>query len=133
MTPRSKFSLEQLGLELDKLYKISKKEYLENNIELKKENPEILDKRYEHFEKRRNENIEKVRQLRKEIIENNILESNNNNSNLPNISNKPNVNSNKIENENESKLNTQAVLTQENEIIRKELEKLELLKKQQLY
>ena len=76
MTPRSKFSLEQLGLELDKLYKISKKEYLENNIELKKENPEILDKRYEHFEKRRNENIEKLRLLRKEIIENNLLESN---------------------------------------------------------
>ena len=73
-----------------------------------------------------------MRQLRKEIIENNILESNNNNSNLSNT-NIPKTNNinNKIENE--SKLNSQVLLNQENEIIRKELEKLELLKKQQLF
>ena len=39
----------ELGLEENKLYKISKKEYLDNHPELKQEKLEIQDKRYEHY------------------------------------------------------------------------------------
>ena len=60
--------LQELGLEEEKLYKISKKEYLDNHPELKQEKIEIQDKRYEHYEKRRQEAIEQARQIRTEII-----------------------------------------------------------------
>ena len=39
-TPRSKIVLEELGLVEDKLYKISKKEYLVNHLELNQEKVE---------------------------------------------------------------------------------------------
>ena len=57
----------ELGLEEDKLYKITKKEYLDNHPELKQEKTEIQDKRYEHYEKRRQEAIDQARQIRAEI------------------------------------------------------------------
>ena len=59
----------ELGLEEDKLYKISKKEYLDNHPELKQEKTEIQDKRYEHYEKRRQEAIDQARQIRANILE----------------------------------------------------------------
>ena len=67
-TPHSKMVLQELGLEEEKLYKISKKEYLDNHPELKQEKIEIQDKRYEHYEKRRQEAIDQARQIRAEII-----------------------------------------------------------------
>jgi len=42
-----------MGLEEDKLYKITKKEYLDNHPELKQEKEEVKEKRYEHYEQRR--------------------------------------------------------------------------------
>ena len=67
-TPHSKMVLLELGLEEDKLYKITKKEYLDNHPELKQEKTEIQDKRYEHYEKRRQEAIDQARQIRTDII-----------------------------------------------------------------
>ena len=60
-SPRSLLALETLGLEEGQLYKLTKKEYLENNILLKKEKVEIHDKRYEHYEKRRKEALDQAR------------------------------------------------------------------------
>ena len=48
-TPHSKSVLLELGLDEDKLYKISKKEYLDNHPELRAEKPEFQDKRYNTF------------------------------------------------------------------------------------
>ena len=77
--------LEELGLEEDKLYKISKKEYLVNHPELNQEKIEIQDKRYDHYEKRRQEAIEHARQIRNEIIK---KESNTEEQNHPNKTSK---------------------------------------------
>ena len=125
-SPRSKFALEQLGLEEERLYKISKKEYLENNLELKKEKPEILDKRYDHYEKKRLEAIKEARNIRNQIIEN--YTTTNNSKNSTKGFNHNNRNDNE---ELKSKSNIQTQ-TQDNEIIKRELEKLEYLKKQQI-
>ena len=62
-------ALEELGLEENKLYKISKKEYLSNHPELGQEKAEIQDKRYDHYEQRRQEAIEEARKIRSEIIQ----------------------------------------------------------------
>ena len=67
LSPRSKSVLEGLGLDEEKLFKISKKDYLGKNIKLLKEKEEIQDKRYEHYEKRRLEKIEEARELYNEI------------------------------------------------------------------
>ena len=117
-------ALEQLGLEENRLYKMSKKDYLENNIELKKEKPEILDKRYEHYEKKRLDSIQQARDLRHQIIENKKNSTSDNSRNST-----KGFNNNE---ESKSKTNIQ-LQTQDNEIIKKKKEKLELLKKQQLY
>ena len=82
-------ALEGLGLDEEKLFKLSKKDYLERNFQLKKEKEDIQDKRYEHYEKRRLEAIEQARELYNEIIENensnkntsNEFDNNNNNDN----------------------------------------------------
>jgi hypothetical protein len=107
--------LEELGLEEEKLYKISKKEYLDNHPELKQEKAEIQDKRYEHYEKRRQEAIDQARQIRTEII-NKEKESGNEGEGVKNDSKNDNM-------KNEAK---------QSGMIKKELEKLELIKKQQL-
>ena len=107
----------ELGLEEDKLYKISKKEYLDNHPDLKQEKTEIQDKRYEHYEKRRQEAIEQARQIRAKIIEdegNDTIDGG-----------KTGRLSSKTE---ENKKNE----AQQSGMIQKELEKLELIKKQQL-
>ena len=107
-TPHSKMVLEELGLEEEKLYKISKKEYLDNHPELKQEKQEIQDKRYEHYEKRRQEAIDQARQIRTDII------------------NKEN------EKEGKEVSDGKKNEAQQSGMIKKELEKLELIKKQQL-
>ena len=123
-SPRSKLALEELGLDENKLCKLSKKEYLEKNIELKKEKSEILDKRYEHYEQKRLEALDEARQLRNEIIENDI-DINNLEKNSTNECNNSNINESRCHLRKKTDI-------EENIIIQKELEKLELLKKQQL-
>ena len=59
----------ELGLDEKKLYKISKKEYLDNHPELKQEKVQVQEKRYEHYEKRRQEAINQARKIRTEVIE----------------------------------------------------------------
>ena len=108
-----------MGLDEERLFKISKKEYFENNIiELKKEKQEIIDKRYEHYEKRRLDSIEAARQIRNAIIENSSTKTCNSKNSTKGF-----------KKENEAQKDPTIL---ENEIIKKELEKLELLKKQQL-
>ncbi len=118
--------LEELGLEEDKLYKISKKEYLVNYPELNQEKVEIQDKRYDHYEKRRQEAIENARQIRNEIIkkESNTEEKNNQNK----TSKYSSTGFNSRKNENMGEASDQA----QRGMIKKELEKLQLMKKQQL-
>ena len=126
-TPHSKLVLQELGLEEEKLYKISKKEYLDNHPELKQEKIEIQDKRYEHYEKRRQEAIDQARQIRAEIL---------NKENSPDqggaeggrTSQYSSSGFRSTKNE-ENKKNNEA---QQSGMIKKELEKLELIKKQQL-
>ena len=60
--------LEELGLEENKLYKISKKEYLTNHPELNQEKQEVIDKRYDHYEERRQEAIQQAREIRTKIL-----------------------------------------------------------------
>ena len=60
--------LEELGLEENKLYKISKKEFLSNHPELNSEKQEIIDKRYDHYEERRQEAIKQAREIRTKIL-----------------------------------------------------------------
>ena len=119
--------LEELGLEENKLYKISKKEYLINHPELNQEKVEIQDKRYDHYEKRRQEAIEHARQIRNEIIK---KESNTEEQNHPNKTSKySSTGFNTRKNENFGEASDQA---RQSGMIQKELEKLELMKKQQL-
>ena len=42
-----------MGVDENKLYKITKKEYLENHPELRQAKQEFQDKRYEHYEKKK--------------------------------------------------------------------------------
>ena len=60
--------LEELGLDENKLYRISKKEYLSNHPELNQEKQEFIDKRYDHYEKRRQEAIKQAREIRSKIL-----------------------------------------------------------------
>jgi len=107
-SPRSKIVLQLLGLEENKLYKLSKKEYLEQHKELKSQKVEYQDKMYDHYEKRRQDNIELAIKRYKEVIK---------------IGNKSTKSSKGFDNDDNLK---------ENEAIQKELEKLEQYKKQQL-
>ena len=86
-----------------------------NHPELKQEKAEIQDKRYEHYEKRRQEAIDQARQIRTEII-NKEKESGNEGEGGKNSAKNDNL-------KNEAK---------QSGMIKKELEKLELIKKQQL-
>ena len=110
----------ELGLEEDKLYKISKKEYLDNHPELKQEKQEVQDKRYEHYEKRRQEAIDQARQIRTEILKNENEEGGK--------TAKYSSSGFKTAKDDDNKKNE----AQQSGMIKKELEKLELIKKQQL-
>ena len=113
--------LEELGLEENKLYKISKKEYLTNHPELNQEKQEIIDKRYDHYEERRQEAIKQAREIRTKILK----EEQNGDSN-PNKTSKYSSSGFKT---NKTDENAQA---KQSGMIQKELEKLEMIKKQQL-
>ena len=99
-----------LGLDANKLYEISQKDYINSHPELKQASEEVQNKRYDHFNNRRLKSIEEARKVRKNIIDG-VEESSDNSG--------------------EEKKNSGEMGTQE-EIIQKELEKLELLKKQQI-
>ena len=114
--------LEELGLEEDKLYKISKKEYLTNHPELNQEKQEIIDKRYDHYEERRQEAIKQAREIRSKIIKE---EEDNGGTNA----NKTSKYSSSGFKTNKTEENNQAM---QSGMIKKELEKLEMIKKQQL-
>ena len=121
-TPHSKMVLEELGLEENKLYKISKKEYLTNHPELNQEKQEIIDKRYDHYEERRQEAIQQAREIRSKILK----EEEQGDGSNPNRTSKY---SSKGFNTHKTEENNQAM---QSGMIKKELEKLEMIKKQQL-
>ena len=116
--------LQELGLEEEKLYKISKKEYLDNHPELKQEKIEIQDKRYEHYEKRRQEAIDQARQIRAEIKN----KENNSDQGGAEGARTSKYSSAGFGKNEENKKNE----AQQSGMIKKELEKLEIIKKQQL-
>ena len=67
-SPRSLNIISSLGLKPKDLYKISFKEFLKNNPELKKMGKEIQEQRYKLFEEERQNNINRCIDQRKEII-----------------------------------------------------------------
>ena len=121
-TPHSKMVLEELGLEENKLYKISKKEYLTNHPELNQEKQEVIDKRYDHYEERRQEAIQQAREIRTKILK----EEEQGEGSNPNRTSKYSSSGFNIHKTEE---NNQAM---QSGMIKKELEKLEMIKKQQL-
>ena len=125
-TPRSKMALEELGLEENKLYKISKKEYLSNHPELGQEKAEIQDKRYDHYEQRRQEAIEEARKIRSEIIQKEEKKGEDSGHKTSKYSTRNGFKYTKTEENFSSKE------AQQSGMIKKELEKLEMMKKQQL-
>ena len=100
-----------MGLNENKLYEISKKEYIDLHPELKQASEEVQNKRYEHFNNRRLNSIEEAKKVRQKIIDG--IEDFSDNSSE------------------DKKPAGEGMGTQE-EIIKKELEKLELIKKQQI-
>lgn len=84
------------------------KEYIDTHPELKKASTEVQEKRYNHYEQRRIKSINEAKEMRQQLYEDE---------------------QSKAENKNQEKEDKQG--TQE-EIIKKELEKLELIKKQQI-
>ena len=114
--------LEELGLDENKLYRISKKEYLTNHPELNQEKQEFIDKRYDHYEKRRQEAIKQAREIRSKILKEEE-QKDNSNSNRISKNSTTGFNSPKKEHNN---------LAKQSGMIQKELEKLEMVKKQQL-
>lgn len=69
-SPRSLESLRSLGLDDKKLYKISFKEFLNINPDIRVMESDIQEKRYQHYENKRLDKIAKAIERRKEIIEN---------------------------------------------------------------
>ena len=67
-SPRSLNIISSLGLKPKDLYKISFKEFLTNNPELKKMGKEIQEQRYKLYEDERQNNINRCIEQRKEII-----------------------------------------------------------------
>ncbi len=106
-SPRSKKVLLALGLDENKLYEISKKEYIDSHPELKQASEEVQDKRYEHFNNRRIKAIEDAKKARQELIE-------------------------ELEKNNDKNQEEEVAQSTQEELIKKELEKLELIKKQQI-
>jgi hypothetical protein len=69
---------------MGKLYKISFKEFLNNNPDIRVMEPDIQENRYQHYENKRNEKISKAIERRKEMIENpdKVFSKVNNNQNF---------------------------------------------------
>lgn len=115
--------LEELGLEENKLYKISKKEFLSNHPELNQEKQEMIDKRYDHYEERRKEAIKQAREIRTKILKEEEEQKEGSNPNRVSKYSTNGFKSTKKEENDQVK---------ESGMIKKELEKLEMIKKQQL-
>ena len=115
--------LEELGLEENKLYKISKKEFLSNHPELNSEKQEIIDKRYDHYEERRQEAIKQAREIRTKILKEEEEQKDGSNPNRVSKYSTSGFKSTRKEENDQAK---------ESGMIKKELEKLEMMKKQQL-
>ena len=83
-SPHSKLALAQLGIREEKLYEITKEKYLQIHPELNGASSDIQDKRYEHYNKRREEkgikilkneaNIRKVNKIEEIKLKNLIKE-----------------------------------------------------------
>ena len=113
-TPHSKLALLKLGMDEEKLIVKTKEEYLLMHPELKDASNEIQDKRYKHYNKRREEKIEKAKKLRNELIEDEKKEK----------EEKGDTDSDDLNKTKKKKFESAA--------IKKEKEKLEVMKKQQL-
>ena len=68
-SPKSKQALLSLGLSENELYEISMKEYIENHPELKKASSEVQEKRYNHYEQRRIKSINEAKEMRQQLYE----------------------------------------------------------------
>ena len=139
-TPRSKQSLLELGLTENDLFKIDIKHYLLMNPELKTESKEIQEKRYEHYEEKRKQALKEAIKKREEIISEEKEKNKNNFNNTKysnNRNNKSFFNTQSKFNNNTTRCNSvyHTKRTKNNEfngMIKKELEKLNLIKKQQI-
>ena len=67
-SPRSKKAILSLGIDEKKLYQLSKKDYLATHPELKSVSTELQDKRYEHYNQKRQELINEAKETRNELI-----------------------------------------------------------------
>ena len=79
--------ISSLGLKAKNLYKISLKEFLEQNPELKKYNNNIQKERYNLYDEERKSNIEKCIKKRKELINATKKEKKNTKINISNTKN----------------------------------------------
>ena len=118
-TAHSKKAILELGLDESKLYRIEKEQYLLQHPELKNASEEVQDKRYDHYEQRRQDQIDEARKKRSELIEKENEEYKESESKENDI--KKNYDTGNNEDE-----------EPQSEAIKKELEKLEMMKKQQL-
>ena len=123
-SPYSKKALLELGLYEKDLYEISLKEYLAKHPELKVASFETQNKRYEHYNERRLKSIDAARKIRLDLIDSEMKknEINEDSENSNNDSEEQDLKKEEIKNYKD---------TQE-DIIKREYEKLELMKKQQL-
>ena len=64
-SPRSIEAAQSLGIDLNSLYLLSKKEYISSNPEIKKLTEDLQDVRYDHYKKKREEKIQRLYRLRK--------------------------------------------------------------------
>ena len=99
-----------MGIDPEKLYFVSKKEYLNNyHPDLKQACKEVQDARYDHFEKKRQDRINQAKEFRNDLIK----KENDSKSNSK---------------DNKSYYSKEATST----AIQREKEKLELMKRQQI-
>lgn len=70
-SPLSKKALSKLGLDENKLYEITKEEYIQRNKELEESPQEFINKRFNQFNIRRLNAIEEAKKLRNEMITDN--------------------------------------------------------------
>ena len=70
ISPYSKAALLELGMNLNDLFFLTPKEYLDINVDLKFVDADIQLKKYNHFNERRENKISEALQKRKEFIQN---------------------------------------------------------------
>ena len=103
-----------MGIDPEKLYFVSKKEYLNNyHPDLKQACKEVQDARYDHFEKKRQDRINQAKEFRNDLIKKENDSKSNSKTNSK---------------ENKSYYSKEATST----AIQREKEKLELMKRQQI-